>query len=136
MNILIIDDSSYKTDWIKKELNSFFEVSNNYTCFEDACSALCDLRENTYDLIILDMQFPWGKMERIERETGLDVLSELDRLELTIPVIVCSSELFDFSKVDYDHYIGFVKYDSSVAYSKFPQILTEHKVKINKGVSV
>lgn len=113
--ILIVDDSEYKTNDIKNYLKKMNVEITNVTCGRDALLELIN-RQNHYDYVILDMQFPFFEHEVIERDMGIHVLSEIERKDIDTKVIMCSSN--ENLEKDCEKYnrkiIGYIHYDSSI----------------------
>lgn len=123
MNILIIDDDYIKTDDSKKALSNMFPNAV-FTFVWNGCDALRELTPATcptqYDLIILDMQFPFLEGQNIDTRCGIKVLEQIrlsqeyanpqKRIDDTIPVIVCSSMQYPHELDKYDNVKGYVRY--------------------------
>jgi len=119
MKVLIIDDEAYKRKVIKDYLNDLGVSDINEKTFRN--EGLYELinSNNSYNLLVLDMNFPAYKDSYPEKNMGLNVLREIktrkrlnDAVE-KLKIIICSSEPHD----DYDEYekvIGIIKYNSSV----------------------
>ena len=106
MKILIIDDEKWKREYIMEsilEVNQDIEIKE---C-EYRNDGLRELKDNNFDLLFLDMQFPNYLGEMIERKNGLSVLRELERTENNIPVVICSSGYTDCSEYNIQSYILF-----------------------------
>lgn len=106
MNILIIDDDEFKRECI---IDAILEVNKKAKIRE--CEyrneGLKELKDNTFDLLFLDMQFPNYQGGMIERTNGLSVLRELKRTENNIPVVICSSGYTDCSEYNIKNYVLF-----------------------------
>ena len=81
-NILIVDDSSVNLDLFKKQIQHF---GHNVKTAEDGYIALKLIKENTFDLILLDLIMP--------RINGYQVLERLKSNQKTsnIPIIIISA---------------------------------------------
>lgn len=109
MNFLIIDDDEYKVN----NLTKYFHKDDSYTIKKSYNSGLRELinnKNNIYDCIILDMNFPIFDNEQVEVNTGLDVLCELERKIINIPIVIYSSATVDVSK--YKNIIEYILYDN------------------------
>ena len=80
-NILIVDDDRT----LRHALVTLLEAAGfSITAAEDGAIALDQIRENTFDLIILDIGLP--------RVSGLDVLTQIQKLESPPKVIVVTAD--------------------------------------------
>ena len=92
MKILLIEDDEFKKRNIEEFLDSL--GGNDVSSVGAVNSAISSLRENTYDLIILDMSLPtfdFGPNEKGGRPQGFggrEILRQLERFEIVVPVIV------------------------------------------------
>lgn len=123
MNILIIDDDYIKANDSKKVLSNMFPDAA-FTFARNGCDALQELTPATssaqYDLIILDMQFPFREGQNIDSRCGIKVLDQIKlsqeyansqkRIDITIPIIVCSSMQYPHELDSYDNVKGYVRY--------------------------
>lgn len=125
MKILIIDDSKLKIKDIKDSIRDISLDVDEENYASDGLKRL--LIDNIdYDLLILDMQFPYREGGMIERDAGMRVLRELKRKNKYIPIIICSSALTNYidAKNLNDNVKGIVLYDSSVSMkSKFESLI-------------
>lgn len=110
MNIIIIDDDLYKTNCFKNCLTEEDNLSS-FTNFRDGMIELVD-NSKKYDLLVLDLSFPFYEDSQIETNLGLGVLRELRRKKLEIPTVIYSSNNADIST--YPNVIDYIHYDSSV----------------------
>lgn len=113
---LIIEDNPCKFQEIKNTLN--FLGITNITHRAALNPGLFELRNSyrknqPYDLLVLDMQFPIYEHEIPRPNAGIFVLDEIERCNRSLPVIICSSEEQNFT--DYENVIGEVVYDSFVS---------------------
>lgn len=123
MNILIIDDDYIKVDDSKKALSNMLPNAV-FTFAWNGCDALRELTPATnsaqYDLIILDMQFPFREGQNIDARCGIKVLEQIrlsqeyanpqKRIDDTIPVIICSSMQYPHELDSYDNVKGYIRY--------------------------
>src|SRR5262245_2077858 len=80
-NILVVDDDRT----LRHALVTLLEAAGfSATAAEDGAIALDQIRENTFDLIILDIGLP--------RVSGLDVLTQIQKLESPPKVIVVTAD--------------------------------------------
>lgn len=108
MNFLVIDDDTYKASQFTRYLTKedTFTVKGSYN------SGLRELFFNEdikYDCIILDMNFPTFDNEGVEINEGLNVLSELKRKKLNIPVVIFSSKYVCVDQ--YENVIDYILYE-------------------------
>lgn len=94
MNILIVDDTpKFKVDNAIEYLKSQ-NVNFTYEITESCCSGLRYLRNhsNEIDLIIVDLGLPfYDNGSNYDELNGLRIISEIDRLDLNIPIIINST---------------------------------------------
>lgn len=123
MNILIVDDDYIKANKSRQALEHLF-INTNFTFVRNGCNALQELTPATssiqYDLIILDMQFPFREDQSIDVKCGIKVLEQIKlskeytnpqkHIDNTIPVIVCSSMQYPYELDKYDNVKGYVRY--------------------------
>ena len=101
MRILIVDDSGRKVMWIKEfleERNIQYEHSLYLT---DAFEKIF-IKNEEYNGIILDMQFPIYKNSQAKGRSGEILLRELTNKNLQIPVL--GNSLIDFSDTEYAYF--------------------------------
>lgn len=116
LKTLIIEDNQYKLQEIKNSLKflgitdithraalnpGLFELRNSYR------------KNQPYDLLVLDMQFPIYEHEIPRPNAGIFVLDEIERCNRSLPVIICSSE--EQNLTNYENIIGEVIYNSFVS---------------------
>ena len=119
MKVLIIDDEAYKRKVIKDYLNDLGVSDINEKTFRN--EGLYELinSNDSYDLLVLDMNFPALKDTYPERNMGLEVLKEIEMRNTfkeavkKLKIIICSSEPHD-NYDEYDKVVGVIKYNSSV----------------------
>lgn len=123
---LIIDDSPMKQNEIEKVLKDLgiTVVDHAGARNEGLCKINDSYEDNSlYDFLVLDMQFPVFAGGYPDAEAGIDVLMEIERLGLPVPVIVCSSDVTD-CKDRFENVIADIQYDSSVSLeSEFGSVL-------------
>jgi CheY-like chemotaxis protein len=124
MRWIIIDDSEYKVENFKRYLSEDDQICS-FNCF---IKGMYELAKNytQYDVLVLDMNFPVCEREDIVINAGLNVLQELDRKEINIPVVIYSSEKVDIG--EYKNIIEYINYDSSVSIKSTVESIKE-KVK-------
>lgn len=127
MRILIIEDDRIKIEKLISLFSDYeFEISESFH------SGLELLRNNKYDLLILDMTIPlWEKEnndinQNYEQFGGEKILREMKRKKITVPVILFTmfdkfpigNEVLTFEQIsakykeNFDFYIDAVYYDS------------------------
>lgn len=94
MRVLNVEDDPIKHHEIKSALNRM--GINDITlveCENDAVVSVLDSFEknNPYDLIITDMQFPLSTNGTPDVDAGVKLIAELKEQKIDVPVIVCSS---------------------------------------------
>lgn len=127
MKILIIEDDKIKIDKLSTLL-----AGNEIIISEAFQPGLMELRQNYFDLLILDMTMPlWERTkndisQHYEQLGGEKILREMKRKNITIPVILFTmfdkfpigDEIVTFNQINekylehYDFYVGGVYYDS------------------------
>lgn len=125
MNVLVIEDSSYKAMEIISYLKKCNVDSITHKCSRN--SGLYELQRaekenNPYNYLILDMQLPIydNEFDTLEKDAGLDILREIRRLKdirnncNELKVIMCSCE--DVSKMTnhFENVIGHIIYSPFV----------------------
>ena len=96
VNILVIDDSDYKMDSTCNYLDAANAKLNPdcellITQVDNLIAAKVALTENTYDGVVIDMQFPVRRNEHIDRKAGIDVLNHLKWKKINVPHCINSS---------------------------------------------
>lgn len=133
MNLLLIEDDEYKADQITNYLSEEGHSVDLRISFQ---SGMRQILSFAYDAILLDMSIPTfdiGRMNTGSRHRpfgGKDILQELKRRGLDIPVIVMTQykvfeegrdnitlqELGDNLKKEFDHiYVDMIYFDASSA---------------------
>lgn len=119
MKTLIIDDDDYKISSIKEILNNL--GITEIDAVKSLNPGLRQLRENHYDLLILDNCFPLYNESYPEKDMGMDLLYRFchaityREIIKDTKIIMCSSDNLDISEYkDELNILGCVKYDSSV----------------------
>ncbi len=127
MKLLIIEDDKIKIDKL-----SAFLSNHDFDLRESFQSGLDALRNNNYDLLILDMTIPlWEKEnndinQNYEQFGGEKILREMKRKKMIVPVILFTmfdkfpigTDVLTFEEIslkykeNYSFYIGAVYYDS------------------------
>lgn len=98
MKILIIDDDKYKSNSIKRDLEKLLDspVIEVQRARNPGLCAIMDAnkrhKSEPFDLVIVDNYMPLFEDEYDIEPYAKDILRELDRLEIDVPAIVCSSE--------------------------------------------
>lgn len=132
MRILLIEDNDYKANDITETLVRV-DVTD-ITRKEAINESLRELNEqhqknNDYDCIILDMQFPRFKNQMPEANAGMHILKFLERRHITTPVIVCSSDILR-EPTDNPNIKKIIQYNPCVSLtSTFYDLLTGLKTK-------
>lgn len=109
MRVFNIEDNAYKSVAIKAALkwNGITDVTlcdNAGDSLDQLELAVCN--GSPYDLLVLDMQFPVTPNGVVHVDAGMYVLDELERRNIAIPVIVCSTDRLQISGV-----VGCIHYD-------------------------
>lgn len=108
MNFLIIDDDSYKVSLFTNPLNKEDSYTHKYS-YNSGLRELFLNKNVNYDCLILDMNFPTFDDECVEVDKGIQVLKELKRKKINIPVIIYSSK---YVCVDnYENVIDYILHD-------------------------
>lgn len=107
MNILVVEDEVYKLNNIIKALNNDFD-NPNIVIKDTRNDALICLNNNMFDLIVLDWNFPIIKGGLPETCIGEEFLYLMERLDINIPVIICSSMHIEGN---YPNVIGIKEYN-------------------------
>ena len=91
MVFLIIDDDEFKIEMVENLLTEHtIAITKSYN------SGMRTILAGGIDGIILDMGFPrWDDNTEIRNDMGLDVLFEMKRHKINIPVIIHSGNYFD-----------------------------------------
>ena len=129
--ILIIDDDKNKVNNIGNALFEKFDNPNIMVASSRNDGLLIIMQNKNIDLIILDWNFPVKNNEFPEPNMGLEILEMLDNLDISMDVIICSSEINEsiYEIIsDYPNVIGTVQYDSSVKLS-FEDVIGKGRVK-------
>jgi CheY-like chemotaxis protein len=96
MRILIIDDDEFKASAASKLLQG-----NEVVIAKSYQSGMKKIITEEWDGIILDMGFPqWDDGSDYEKDKGLQVLEEMERRVICIPVIVHSGSFFNTEKFE------------------------------------
>ncbi|MBO5388432.1 MAG: hypothetical protein J6A59_09865 [Lachnospiraceae bacterium] len=130
--ILIIDDDSYKADSAERALRNIFNSKGEETNFERA-EHMRDVmlldksgELQSFNLIILDMNFPMYHRERVQLGLGNSVIHRINHRKYDVPIIVFTSEP-DLLREDSENIIGTVKFESSVwDEPKFEEVINNH----------
>ena len=80
MKILVVEDNKKLIQTIKKELSKHFEVE----CCEDGEEALYLIRQDIYDLVVLDLMLPGM--------SGIDILKNTRKNHLDTPVLILTAK--------------------------------------------
>ena len=108
MRILIAEDNDAKFERIKNCLKQEFK-DLEITRFTYAKGVVLDLMENEYEFLIQDMQMPLNIDGRIDTQAGMYVFNQLERRQIKIKTICCSSEEVKFlNPYSYQNYPEFV----------------------------
>lgn len=128
MKILCIEDQKEKY----KQIQTVVATMEIDMTWKDNCQyGLMELRENKYDIVLLDMSMPIcseDENETFDSYAGMSVLREIKRKRYNVKVIVITG-FSDFEKGykvitlgELDHeirdkysniYVGYIKYDST-----------------------
>lgn len=118
MKTLVIEDLTIKASDIAEYLNEC--GIKDITLRKSRNTGLIELRkaaneEHSYELLILDMQFPIYEDGPIDREAGIDILREIKRLKYdALAVIMCSSDDVSRKVQGFSNVSGIIQYDYSV----------------------
>lgn len=109
--ILIVDDNVYKITDIRNALISLNEEDIVvFKCAKECQKELSAIRhkeKEPYDIVFLDMQFPFYKGERVEINMGERMIPYFKKSSPNTKIILCSSDDYSNAKLDvYDtlHY--------------------------------
>lgn len=80
MKILVVEDNRKLLETIEKELNKHFEVE----CCEDGEEALYLIKQDIYDLVVLDLMLP--------NLSGIDILKNIRKNHNDTPVIILTAK--------------------------------------------
>lgn len=117
MKVLIVDDDTFKIKEIIRSLNKL--GIDNIKSVSSLREMYSSLKEDTFDLIILDNNFPEFIDSLPKRNLGLETLYMISQRKLLLnllgkaKVIICSSDDID-EDISYDFYLGNIIYDSSI----------------------
>ena len=131
MKILYVEDEQIKANQIVDFLESL--QYSDITLAKSYSTALRALHNNTYDLLLLDMSLPLHDSnfyydDDFETYAGLEILDEIDRIGLSIKVIVITAfdvlgdgsekrtldQLDKEISVDFsNNYLGIIYYNNS-----------------------
>ena len=101
MKALILDDSPLKIAKISRSLQSCGITSVEYVT--DQQRGMEKIKSSLesgqpFDLIVTDMHYPLEKGAVADEEAGMKLLKRLEKEQIEIPVIVCSSLNFAISE--------------------------------------
>lgn len=118
MKLLIVEDSPYKLQQVSDCLqHGSYDVAKSYN------SAVRKLLKEEYDAVILDMCFPnFDDSSVPEPEQGLNVLRQMKRKKIEIPVLVYSSDVVDVSA--YSFVTGYIVADNTCIESRISNFLS------------
>lgn len=124
MKILYIEDELVKAKDVIQFLEEELDIDKLVHC-RSFNSGIDELRNNMYDVILLDMSLPIYDADKVESannefETfgGIEILEEVYRLELNTKVIIITA--FDILK-DKDKEISLVQLDQELK-NEFPNV--------------
>lgn len=80
MKVLIVEDNRKLLETIEKELSKHFEVE----CCEDGEEALYLIKQDIYDLVVLDLMLP--------NLSGIDILKDIRKNHNDTPVIILTAK--------------------------------------------
>ena len=80
MKILIVEDNKKLLETIEKELKKHFEIE----CCEDGEEALYLIKQDIYDLVVLDLMLP--------SLSGIDILKNIRNNHIDTPVIILTAK--------------------------------------------
>lgn len=135
MRILLIEDNDYKAGDITETLIRIGVT--DITRKEDINESLHELNEqhrknNDYDCIILDMQFPRFRNQMPEANAGMHILDFLKRKNITTPVALCSSDTLNVP-TNHPNIRKIIRYNPCVSLTDtFQNLLTEINTKKNE----
>ncbi|MBW2476864.1 MAG: response regulator [Deltaproteobacteria bacterium] len=96
-HLLVIDDNADIRNLYTEQLK---DDGHQVTAAANGDEAMAHLRNNGFDLVVLDI--------KLDHESGLDLLRQINREDHTVPVILCSafrSYQDDFSSWLADSYV-------------------------------
>lgn len=114
MNIAIVDDDKMKMENIKEYLLDIYSDDIVFYEFHSRNGCLKFIGEKPIDVLILDWVFPSFDDDIPEVDMGMEVLWELERQNLKIPTIICSSDEIYLTNREKRTYnvLGTIKYNS------------------------
>jgi DNA-binding response OmpR family regulator len=119
MRILMIEDDNYKVQKVLEHLQKHkVDVKKSYN------SGMRALLKEEYDAVILDMTFPTFDERSLPKpEMGLQVLREMKRKKITLPVLIHSGDEVDVS--EYENIKGYILADNSCIQSRLHAFLDQ-----------
>lgn len=128
--VLIIEDNDCKSEDIKNILEKL--GVEEITISKTLNSGLVNLRDNHYDLLVLDNCFPLRNDSFPEKDMGLSLLYRLSRTHSyeeiikELLIVMCSSDKLEIPEYDNLNVLGSIEYNSSVyMYPYFEELLTK-----------
>ena len=124
MKFLVIDDDDYKAEVAIKYLAKHETIrARSYI------SGMKTVLQGDFDGIILDMAFPlrdYGQIEQMDE--GLNILREMKRCKLNVPVMCYSSNVFDVR--EFNNVVSYVRFSAMYDLSEpFKNFIKKCKIK-------
>lgn len=134
MKILIIDDNEYKIEDSKEILSKIYNKVD-FCEVHSKNSALLFLQKlkDSIDLIILDWNFPVFDQGMPEVGMGEEVLKVMQRKDINIDTIICSSDKVNLEN-EYYNVIGQILYHPATLKSQYEDILRDKKEEIDEYI--
>lgn len=107
MKLLMIDVNETRISKIKEFLN----VEDSLKVCDSYVSVMKELKTKMYDLLILAMDFPLIKNEKVYHKAGVSVLRALELTDIDTPIIVYSSD--EYKNLSYANVISCRNCDSN-----------------------
>lgn len=107
MKILISEDNDYKYRAIEEVIKEFDSTIEIVRVEYAKGTVLTLMKDNSFDMLIQDMQMPINSDGHIDREGGKYVMSQLKYRGIKIKAIFCSADVVNYPGVES------ILYDSS-----------------------
>jgi nucleoside phosphorylase/CheY-like chemotaxis protein len=98
IKVLVVEDNSQKADQIKALIQGQKDLSSEITVAGTILEAKVNLKENIFDLVILDMQIPRRKNAEPSRDGGLELIANLsEEAYLNLPLYIIGLTAYEDS---------------------------------------
>lgn len=122
MKFLIVEDDIYKANRVIEVIHHL--EGHAYQRVSSHNEAIRKMMTETFDGVVLDMAFPqFADGSGMNEKQGLSVLRQMKRKNLTYPVLVYSSNMFDVSA--YDFVVGYVVHDNTCIQSRVKDFIED-----------